>query len=223
MQALTFLLDVDNTLLDNDRLKVDLARELEQLLGREGADQFWSVYEAVRRGEEYVDFPETLVEFAQLRPDLPQAAVRSLIDGISFTRYLFPNALRAVEHLNQLGRAVIVSDGDQVFQMRKIRESGLWTAVDGRVVLTIHKQREMNSVLDRFPAQRYVLVDDKTSILADIGRAFAGRIITVLVRQGKYARLPAHRDPDIDLPHVADLMGMTAADFLAATPPAPVG
>lgn len=214
MIDLTFLLDVDNTLLDNDKLKADLDQKLTDVVGREAANQFWSIYENVRHDEEYVDFPATMAEFARARPDLRQDRVRELIDNIAFPEYLYPGALMAITYLSTIGLPVIVSDGDKVFQARKIERSGLAAAVGGRVLLTVHKQAEMDNVFRQFPSVHYALIDDKTAILADIGREYPDRITTVLVCQGKYARLHASPKPDFVVPHISDLRLVPREEFL---------
>ena len=175
---------------------------------------FWAIYEDVRRSEEYVDIPETLSRFAAARPDLPQERVEAIFGGIDFRSYLFPGSLEAIAHLTTIGLTVIVSDGDPVFQKRKIEQSGLWEAVGGRVLLTVHKQEEMETVFNAYPADQYVLIDDKTTIIADVAAQYASKVLTVLVCQGKYARLSASPHPDVVVPHIADLRLMNRDDFL---------
>jgi len=215
---LAFLLDVDNTLLDNDRLKGDLDAAVRKLIGPDNAAEFWRVYEGVRKSEEYVDLPETLREFARLLPDLPQEGIAEIVNRVDFRAYVYPGAFDAIAHLKSLGLAVIVSDGDQVFQKRKIEESGLANAVDGRVILTVHKQAELGSVFSRYPASHYALIDDKTAIIADIGREYPELVTTVLVCQGKYARLAARPGPDLVVPHIADLVHIPVEDYWRTVP-----
>jgi len=213
MTDLAFLLDVDNTLLDNDRLKSDLDASLRALLGTDATAQFWDIYERVRRSEEYVDFPATLAEFARHRPDIPIQPVAATLDGIDFRAYVYAGAFETLAHLDTLGLTVIVSDGDPVFQRRKIERSGLADAVNGRVVLTVHKQQELVRVFAAFPAVQYALIDDKTTIIADIGRMYPHLVTTVLVCQGKYARLRARPGPDLVVPHIADLVRVPSQEF----------
>ncbi|HEV3311296.1 MAG TPA: HAD family hydrolase [Chloroflexota bacterium] len=214
MTDLVFLLDVDNTLLDNDRLKADLDLRIGALLGPEAANQFWEVYESVRRGEQYVDFPGTLAEFTRLHPDLPNDDLRALILDMPFQSYAYPGASEAIRYLATIGVPVILSDGDPVFQLMKIEKSGMAPLVEGRVILTIHKQDEMDAVFERFPAAHYAMIDDKTTILADCERRYPRLITTVLVCQGKYARIHASPPPDLVVPHIGDLVSVPPEEFL---------
>jgi FMN phosphatase YigB (HAD superfamily) len=218
MSELAFLLDVDNTLLDNDGLKADLDARIRKLIGQEHGDEFWHVYDRVRRHEEYVDFPATLEAFARQHPELPNRELRSTVMDIPFTSYVYPGAMAALSHLDPMGATVIVSDGDPVFQLMKIERSGLAAAVEGRVILTIHKQDEMEKVFDRFPASHYAMVDDKTTILADIGGRYADLITTILVCQGRYARIHASPPPDLVVPHIGDLVRVPRSEFLERRP-----
>lgn len=223
MPELVFLLDVDNTLLNNDLLKADLAAQIEDLIGPEAARSFWKTYEKVRRDEQYVDFPATLDRFYEQFPALSHQRLRQLVMSVDFAHYVYPGAYEVINYLKTLGLPVIVSDGDPVFQKMKVEKSGLATRVDGRVVLTVHKQNEMDGVFERFPADHYVLIDDKTSIIADLGRMYGSKVVTVLVRQGKYARQPASPEPDITLGSIRDVMGLSRADFLGASVQPAVG
>jgi FMN phosphatase YigB (HAD superfamily) len=228
--SLVFLLDVDNTLLNNDQLKDDLAQQGRALLGEERAERFWQIYEEVRHDEDYVDFPATLARFAAEFPDAPNDRLRSLVMDVPFASYLYPGALAAITYLNSIGQAVILSDGDHIFQMLKIERSGLAAAVAGRVVITVHKERELATVFTAYPAEHYVLIDDKPTILATVERCYGERFTTVLVCQGKYARLGnVSPPPDIVVPHIADLVHIPPAEFLDPSapqdqpPPAPIG
>lgn len=214
--ALVFLLDVDNTLLDNDRLKEDIAGQLEQLLGMERSDAFWRIYEQVRTCEDYVDYPETVKEWTAQFDDLAGGeALNRLLDSIDFPSYLFPHALDTLQYLRTIGTAVVLSDGDQVFQPKKIERSGIKDAVDG-VLIYIHKEQELPRVFARYPADHYVMVDDKPRILAALEECCASTFTTVFVRQGKYAAdSTLTPPPDIAVPHIADLRGITREEFLS--------
>lgn len=201
MTQLTFWLDVDNTLLDNDRVKVDLEQHIENLVGPERGRDFWSLYEGVRHDLDYVDLLETLNRFRTAfpaEPHFPQLA--AFVMGYPFTGTLYPGALDAIAHLKTLGTVVILSDGDPLWQPAKIARSGLADAVDDRVLVFAHKQEHLDEVRRRFPAERYVLVDDKAPILADVKRRLGALAVTVHVCQGRYGRDDDYPgDPVIDL------------------------
>ncbi|MBV9279054.1 MAG: HAD family hydrolase [Chloroflexi bacterium] len=217
--SLVFLLDVDNTLLDNDRLKEDLQRTIEERIGQERARRFWEVYEDVRQDEDFVDYPETVrrmvVEYRD--PGLGEQ-LQAILDAVPFTSYLYPHVMEAIAHLNTMGTAVILSDGDSVFQPQKIKKSGLEAAVEGRVLIFVHKELELPTVFERYPADHYVVVDDKARIIAALERECPTRFTTVLVLQGKYAH-PEDFDPKPDLvvPHVGDLRTFPKDRFLAGS------
>jgi FMN phosphatase YigB (HAD superfamily) len=212
---LAFLIDVDNTLLDNDAVKADLADRLEQLMGAEHAESFWAVYEDVRRASDFVDLPRTLGQFRAHHPDargFPQVA--DLVLGYPYADALYPGALDTVRHLRALGQVIIVSDGDPVYQAAKIARAGLADAVNA-VVLFAHKENHFDELRERFPADRHVLIDDKLRILATAKHLLGDAARTVFVRQGKYAVAEAHRYPPADLTveHIADLLATEASAF----------
>ncbi len=202
-----FLLDVDNTLLDNDRFSEDLDHEVRALLGDGRTTLFHALYETVREEKGFVDYPETLRRFARAYPDEPRYAdVAATVLGHSFAEYVFPGALDAIRRLGRRGTQVILSDGDLVFQAAKIGRSGLARAVEGRVLIFEHKEERLDEVCARFPAERYVLVDDKPRILAAVKARQRQDFFTVFVRQGKYARETFDgRPPDATLEHIAEL------------------
>jgi FMN phosphatase YigB (HAD superfamily) len=203
---IVFLLDVDNTLLDNDRFNADLDREVRTLLGDERTVRFHAIYEEVRQACGYVDYPETLRRFAREFADEPHyTEVCALVLGHPFAPYVFPGALEAIAALSRQGRTVILSDGDLIFQAAKIGRSGLARAVDGRVLIYEHKEERLDEVRRRFPAERYVVIDDKPRILHEV-KEREPDVTTVFVRQGKYAReTEGCREPDRVVERVADL------------------
>lgn len=229
---LTFLLDVDNTLIDNDAAKEQIARGLPDLLGEEEAARFWRLYEEVRQDEGMVNVPLTLARFE--RPDATTAtdyatpagrarrfAMADLLMAFPYDRYLFPGALDAIAHLREFGRVAILSDGDPTFQPSKIWRAGLDAAVDGYVLVFGHKDQHLDEVIAAFPADHYVLVEDKPDILTRVRARLAedGRVslTTVLVRQGKYAAaVPpgAWSGADVILDAIGDLRGLDAAAFV---------
>lgn len=218
-QALTFLLDVDNTLLDNDCLKRDIGVRVENLVGKAGADRFWDLYEQVRVERDYVDYPATVRRFGDTLGD-PEIGDRlwRMLEGMDFARYLYPGALAVLRHLRQFGPVVILSDGDQTFQRLKIRRSGLEQAVDGRVLIYVHKEEELVAVFETYPADHYVIVDDKERILSALEECCAATFTTVQVLQGHYARAGTYaRKPDYVVPSIGDLLGFTKERFTNVT------
>jgi FMN phosphatase YigB (HAD superfamily) len=214
---LVFLLDVDNTLLDNDFVKDDLARHMRGFLGPDEERRFWELYEAVRQERDVVDFPLTLERFHEGFKDEPRFnKLAHLLNDYRFDRHLYPHALDTIRHLRSLGQTVIVSDGDTVFQPRKIREAGITEAVDGQVFVYTHKEQSIAEVLDRVPGDRYVMVDDKRRILASLKSAYPDTFGTVHVLQGHYAHADEDLEPapDIEVPAIGDLRRFEAADFL---------
>jgi FMN phosphatase YigB (HAD superfamily) len=188
MTPLTFLLDVDNTLLDNDQVKTDLERHIQALVGVDRSAEFWALYEGVRRDLDYVDLLETLRRFTLAYPDEPRFPhLSAFVMGYPFTGTLFPGTLDAIAHMKRMGVVAILSDGDPLWQPAKIARSGLADAVDDHVLVYAHKQEHLEEVQQRFPAERYVLVDDKGAILADVKGRLGSRVVTVHVCQGKYA------------------------------------
>jgi FMN phosphatase YigB (HAD superfamily) len=221
MTQLAFLLDVDNTLLANDEVKEDLDHQLRQLLGDKLAARFWDIYEQVRHEEGVVDIP---VSLTRLRAEVPEEQMdkqtyqraHAIFDNYPFFQRLYPHVIETLHHLGELGLTVIVSDGDQYFQAEKIVNSHLAEAVEGRVLIYIHKQQHLKEIFQRYPAEHYAMVDDKPQILADSKALLGNRLTTVFVKQGKYAQgpLPANFVPDVNVEHIADLRNLTAQDFL---------
>jgi FMN phosphatase YigB (HAD superfamily) len=188
-----FLLDVDNTLLDNDGVAADLQRYLTREVGSERQAEYWRIFERLRVELGYADYLGALQRYRVEHPRDPHLlAVSSFLVNYPFANRLFPRSLDVIERLGAWGPTVILSDGDVVFQPRKVERSGLFDAVGGRVLIYIHKERELDDVERRYPAERYVMVDDKLRLLTAAKHVWDGRLTTVLVRQGHYAR-----DPDV--------------------------
>ncbi|NUS38573.1 MAG: HAD family hydrolase [Lysobacter sp.] len=215
-----FLLDVDNTLLDNDRFSADLDAALVGALGEPGRVRYRAAYEALREQHGYADY---LGALQALRADalVDEPALLRLGDFLldyPFDECLYSGTADAIAHLSTLGVPVILSDGDLVFQPRKIRRSGLWDAVQGRVLLSLHKERMLDAVQQAYPARHYVVVDDKPKVLQAIKEALGTRVTTVFVHQGHYAReadLEHLQPPDLSLAHVGELVGLdTGKDVL---------
>lgn len=191
MTKIVFLFDVDNTLLDNDAVAADLSAYLQGKVGAAARDRYWAIFEDLRVELGYADYLGALQRYRLENMDHPELLELSffLLD-YPFRERLYPGALEALGRCAQRGTTVLLSDGDVVFQPRKIRRSGLWDAVDGRVLVYLHKERMLDAVERRFPADHYVMVDDKLRILAAIKRLRHERFTTVFVRQGHYAHDP---------------------------------
>lgn len=217
-----FLLDVDNTLLDNDRFAADLGERLEQGFGVTGRDRYWALYAKLRDEFGYADYLGALQAFRTGLDDDPDLLQMSnFLLEYPFAQRLYPGALEAIAHLRTLGLPVVLSDGDVVFQPRKIQHSGIWDAVDGRVLIYLHKERMLNVMQRRFPASHYVMIDDKPQLLVAMKRVLVDRLTTVFVRQGHYAAeskgIALDRAPDVTVEHIGDLRALALPDLHAAT------
>ena len=208
-----FLLDVDNTLLDNDRVVADLMRYLDSTVGHECQQQYWTLFNRLRDQLGYADYLGALQAYRAERPHDPNLiAVSSYLINYPFANRLFPNSLDVIDRLKAWGRVVILTDGDVVFQPRKIERSGLLEAVGGNVLVYVHKELELEDVQRRFPADHYVLVDDKLRLLSAFKAAWGERVTTVFPRQGHYAHDPEilRRYPpaDITVDRIGDLLNV---------------
>lgn len=220
MTALVFLIDVDNTLLDNDKAKEDYDSHMRAEIGEQLSERFWTLYEEARRKQDVVDIPLALQWLREQTTldemdDITYEHVRSIFENYPFEKALYPETLETLHYLSTLGLTVIVSDGDQYFQARKIVNSDLAYAVQGRVLLYIHKQQHLDEILQLYPADHYAMIDDKPQILHDAKAALGARLTTVFVKQGKYAHgtLPEHFAPDITVEHIGDLRLIETEQF----------
>jgi hypothetical protein len=216
-----FLVDVDNTLLDNDHIAADLRRHLEREVGRERQERYWAIFEELRRELGYADYLGALQRYRVEHPrDLYLLTVSAFLVDYPFANRLYPNSLDVLERFRSWGPTVILSDGDAVFQPRKVERSGLQAAVDGNVLIYIHKEREVDDVEQRYPADHYVLVDDKLRILTAVKQAWGDRITTVFPRQGHYAHDPrelaAYRPADVSVERIGNLLEYDLSELLAA-------
>jgi FMN phosphatase YigB (HAD superfamily) len=217
--AVVFLFDVDNTLLDNDLVQSHLKEHLAVAYGASARDRYWDILEGLRSELGYVDYLGALERFRVEQIHRPEVLRMSnwLVD-YPFADCLYPGALDAVKHVQQWGPAVILSDGDAVFQPRKVERSGLWQAVDNRVLIYIHKECELEYVERLYPANHYVLIDDKLRILAAVKKIWGERVTTVFPKQGHYAfdlKILAENPPaDIELAKIGDLLNYDLATFL---------
>jgi FMN phosphatase YigB (HAD superfamily) len=185
-----FLVDVDNTLLDNDRVTADLRRHLDETVGPEGRARYWAIFEQLRVELGYADYLGALQRYRLEFPhDLRLLTVSGFLVDYPFATRLYPGSLEVLERLRGWGPTVILSDGDVVFQPRKVERAGLGRAVDG-VLIYVHKERELADVERRYPADHYVLVDDKLRVLTAVKRVWGARVTTVFPRQGHYAHDP---------------------------------
>jgi hypothetical protein len=213
--GVVFLFDVDNTLLDNDSVQADLKEHLEQEYGTAARDRYWEILEKLRSELGYVDYLGALERFRIERIHRPDILrMSSWLVDYPFATRLYPGALAAVKHVQQWGTAVILSDGDAVFQPRKVERSGLWRVFDNNVLIYIHKEQELGDVERFYPAEHYVLIDDKIRILAAVKKIWGERVTTIFPKQGHYAHDPKtlaeFPAADIELAKIADL---TACDL----------
>jgi len=211
MEKLVFLFDVDNTLLDNDRVTRDLRAFLEKEVGIERCDHYWRIFEKLRNELGYADYLGALQRYRVENPfDSHLLAVSTYLVNYHFANRLFPNSLDVLEHCGQFGKVVILTDGDVVFQPRKIERSGLLEAVESNILIYIHKEHELRDVERRYPAEHYVLVDDKLRILTAIKEIWGAKVTTVFPRQGHYAfdekELAKYPEADITIERIGDLL-----------------
>ena len=223
MHDLVFLFDVDDTLLDNDRVEADLAAHLTEAYGAEASNLYRDIFEKLRQELGYADYLGALQRFRLEKMHDPRVLrMSSWLVDYPFADRLYAGALNAIKHVQQWGPAVILSDGDAVFQPRKVERSGLWAAFDGRVLIYVHKERELADVERFYPAKRYVMIDDKLCILNAVKKVWGERVTTVFLRQGHYARdsqiLAGCQPADIQLDHVSDLSNYELAAFRPRPP-----
>ena len=224
-ENVVFLLDVDNTLLDNDRIVADLRSHLEGAFGVASSGRYWAAFEALRTELGYADYLGALQRY---RADAERGgsdderllAMSSFLIDYPFAERLYPRAFEVIAQLGQFGPPVILSDGDVVFQPRKIQRSGLWDAVGGRVLIYIHKEQMLDAVQRHFPARHYVMIDDKLRILTAMKAILKDRLTTVFPRQGHYAFDPANSAAypaaDFSVEHIGELANFNLARLLAS-------
>jgi FMN phosphatase YigB (HAD superfamily) len=208
---IVFLVDVDNTLLDNDGIQQDLKDHLERAYGPDARDRYWRILEDLFSELGYRDYLGALQRFRVEHPrEVELLSMSSYLIDYPFAGRLFPSALKVLKRLAGFGPTVILSDGDVVFQPHKVERSGLSDAVDGRVLIYIHKEEALDDVERRFPAEHYVVIDDKLRILAAVKRFWQDRVTTVFPRQGSYARDPqtvgAFPPADVTIERIGDLL-----------------
>jgi FMN phosphatase YigB (HAD superfamily) len=214
-----FLVDCDNTLLDNDRVQSDLRDHLAREFGPDSRDRYWAIFEELRSELGYADYLGALQRYRLRDMNDPRLLlISSYLVDYPFADRLYEGSLDAIAHLRRLGPAVILSDGDVVFQPRKIQRSGLWDAVEGHVLIYIHKERMLDAVAQRYPARHYVMIDDKLRILAAMKDAWGDRLTTVFARQGHYAFDPgnvaAYPPAELSVDRIGDIVDCDLPAFL---------
>ena len=213
-----FLLDVDNTLLDNDRFAQDLGDRLESSFGAAERARYWEIFARRREALGLADYLGALQDFRIGLDDHPQLLEMSdFLLEYPFASRLFPQALEAIAHVRTFALPVVLSDGDIVFQPRKIHRSGIWTAAEGRVLIYLHKEKVLDHMQQRYPARHYVMVDDKANLLAAMKLVLGARLTTVFVHQGHYARAAESKSaqpaPDLTIERIGDLHNHNLTDF----------
>ena len=220
---LVFLVDVDNTLLDNDRVQADIRTHLAQAYGADSRDRYGAILQQLWDTLGYRDYLGALQRYRAEHPQhVELLAMAAWLLDYPFAERLYPGALQLLAHLNQAAPVVILSDGDVVFQPRKVQRAGIAGAVHGRVLIYIHKEQALDDVKRRHPARHYVLIDDKPRILAAVKQQWQQRVTTILPRQGQYANdtaaLAAGPAPDRQIPHIAELLTHDAHSLARRTP-----
>jgi FMN phosphatase YigB (HAD superfamily) len=216
---LVFLFDIDDTLLNNDHVERDLRHQLSSYLSPQARERYFQIFEELRTELGYADYLGALERYRLEALHDPRVLKMScwLVD-YPFAQRLYPNALDAVDHVRRWGVPVVLSDGDAVFQPRKVERSGLWDAFKGHVLIYIHKEKMLKDVECLYPAKHYVMLDDKLRLLAAMKDIWKERLTTVFVKQGHYANDPANQDKyppaDIHLDHIGDLLNYKKDAFL---------
>jgi FMN phosphatase YigB (HAD superfamily) len=223
MHEAVFLFDVDNTLLDNDRVQADLRAHITEAHGEQASRRYWELFEELRAELGYADYLGALQRYRLEALHDPRALrIASWLTDYPFPDRLYPGALDAVRHVAQWGPTVILSDGDAVFQPRKVVRSGLWSAMEDRVLIYVHKEQELDDVVRFYPARHYVLIDDKLRILHAVKGIWGQRVTTVFPRQGHYALDPTevakYPPADITIERIGDLCGLGRDRLLRQEP-----
>jgi len=219
MDKVVFLFDVDNTLLDNDRVSKDLRGFLEREVGAERSNRYWEIFEELRTELGYADYLGALQRYRiEHAYDTHLLSVSTYLVNYPFANRLFPNSLDVLEHCKQWGKVAILSDGDVVFQPRKVERSGLFETVEKNVLIYIHKEHELHDVERRFPAEHYVLVDDKLRILTAIKKIWGAKVTTVFPRQGHYAfdekEIAKYPPADVTVERIGELLNFSAEQLI---------
>lgn len=222
--AAVFLFDVDNTLLDNDRVVADMRRFLDREVGSKRQQRYWAIFEELRSELGYADYLGALQRYRVENPrDSHLLAVSTFLIDYPFANRIFPSSLDVIDHFRRFGEVVILTDGDVVFQPRKIHRAGLFESVGGNILIYIHKEQELEDVERRYPADHYVLIDDKVRILTAVKRIWKDRVTTVFPRQGHYAldreAVARYPQPDVTVERLGELLEWDLDRLRAATRP----
>jgi FMN phosphatase YigB (HAD superfamily) len=223
MNEVVFLVDVDNTLIDNDRIQTDIKAYLERQYGAPSRDRYWAILEQLFEELGYRDYLGALQRYRVEHPqDMHLLSMSSFLVDYPFADRLYPESLDVLERLRQWAPTVLLTDGEVVFQPRKVERSGLSEAVNSHVLIYIHKELALDDVEARYPALHYVLVDDKPRVLAAVKEAWGTRVTTVLPRQGQYAHdanaLSSFAAPDVTVDRIGDILDCDLGHLLAASP-----
>ena len=218
--SIVFLVDVDNTLIDNDRIQDDIKRHLDRDFGVACRERYWAILEQLFTDLGYRDYLGALQRYRVEHPqDIHLLSMSSFLVDYPFANRLYPGSLDVLERFRSWGQTVILSDGDVVFQPRKVERSGIFEAVEGNVLIYIHKEEALDDVERRYPAEHYVLVDDKLRILSTIKKIWRSRVTTVLPKQGQYAHDPkvlADCPPaDLTVERIGELLDYDLPELLA--------
>ena len=218
MDDTVFLFDVDNTLIDNDRIQHDIKTHLAETYGEDTRDRYWAIFEQRFAALGYADYLGALESYRHEDPyDPGLLRIGNWLIDYPFADRLYPGALEAVRRVGEWGRVVVLSDGDAIFQPRKIERSGLWSAFDGEILVFVHKEKELDAVERSYPARRYVLIDDKLRILSAVKAVWGDRVTTVFPRQGHYAHdagsVEAYLRPDVAIERIRDIVALDRAAF----------
>jgi FMN phosphatase YigB (HAD superfamily) len=221
-EHVVFLFDVDNTLIDNDHIVADMKHNLERDIGAEQQTRYWEYFEELRTELGYADYLGALQRYRVNHPrDFGIIAVSYFLMNYHFANRLFPCALDVIEHYQQYGETAILSDGDMIFQPLKIERSGLREAVDEKVMIYIHKEQELDDVKARYPADHYILIDDKVRILDAVKKTWSKNVTTVFPRQGHYAadatEVSKYLPPDVTVDRIDQLLNYDLTKLRAAT------
>src|ERR1700746_3980993 len=223
MNQVVFLVDVDNTLLDNDHIQADIKAYLERQYGAACRDRYWAILEDLFADLGYRDYLGALQRYRVEHPqDMHLLSMSSVLVDSPFANRLYPGSLDVLEQLRQCGPTVLLTDGDVVFQPRKVERSGLWEAVNSQVLIYIHKELALDDIESRYPALHYVLVDDKPRILAAVKDVWGTRVTTVFPRQGQYAHdakaVASFAPPDVTVERIGELLDFDLGRLLTAAP-----
>ena len=216
---ITFLVDVDDTLLDNDRIQADFKQHMELEFGIRCRDRYWTIQEQLFNELGYRDYLEALQRFRIEYPYEPHliTAANFLVD-YPFANRLYPGALDLLERLRNWGQTVILTDGDMVLQPRKVQRSGIFKAVEGNVLIYVHKEEALEDIKRRYLSDHYVLVDDKLRILTAFKKAWGNSVTTVFPKQGEFALdlkvLASYPAADIAVDRISDLLSYDLPDLL---------